>query len=249
MNRSLWLYASLSVGLTLTSVATAQNNNNNAGGGGGAGQVAGVEVDAGGVLRMKVVSDPTGQLMREKMQAAAANLDRNLMKVSELRKVSLNRLDAAIRQKLNRNEPVTEEIKYLAGLTRLQHVFFFPDTKDIVIAGPAEGFAADPTGRVIGIQTGRSVLELQDLIVALRAFPPSGRQNTVMSVSIDPTKEGLTQMQQFLGSLGRITPGDANRIAGGLRQCGLRAGRSTRPCRRRHRMPRPDRRRGYPAIW
>ncbi len=63
------------------------------------------------------------------------------------------------------------------------------------------------------------MLELQDLIVALRAFPPSGSKLNVIGVSIDPTKEGLAKMQQFLTSIaGRVGPGDANQIANGLRQ-------------------------------
>ena len=45
----------------------------------------------------------------------------------------------------------------LAGLTRLEYVFCMPDTKDIVIAGPAEGWAPDSSGRIRGIQrAGRS---------------------------------------------------------------------------------------------
>ena len=45
-------------------------------------------------------------------------------------------------------------MQYLAGLQHLKYVFFYPDTRDIVIAGPAEGFFTDPSGRVRGMTSG-----------------------------------------------------------------------------------------------
>lgn len=180
--------------------------------------IAGVEVDADGVLRMKTVADPSGRLTKQRLAAAKAALDADLAKPSELRKVSLNRLEAVIAERLAKGQPVTDDMKYLAGMTRVQHVFYFPETKDVVLAGPAEGFAADLTGRMVGLHSGHSILELQDLIVALRAFPPGTGGINLISVSIDPTQEGLAAMQQFLVRLGRVQPSDANRIAIGLRE-------------------------------
>jgi hypothetical protein len=109
-------------------------------------------------------------------------------------------------------------MKYLAGLTRLKYVFFYPESKDIVIAGPAEGWAADLSGRVVSVGTGRPVLELQDLVVALRAFAPSGKAARTVGCSIDPTPEGLARMQQFLAQYGgNATPDDTETIVEGLR--------------------------------
>ena len=204
--------AAMAMVLVLTNFAHAQNQ-------GGGQNIAGVEVDAKGVLRMKVVADPTGQLQRQSLEAARVKLDRNLARPSESRKISLPRLEAALAARLADGKTATDEMKNLAGLSRIRHVYFYPETKDIVLEGPAEGFAADPTGRMVGIQSGRSILELQDLIVALRAFPPQGGGANVISVSIDPTKEGLAAMQQFLTKVvGRVGPGDANAIATGLRE-------------------------------
>ena len=107
---------------------------------------------------------------------------------------------------------------YLAGLTRLKYVFFYPETKDIVIAGPAEGWGEDLSGRVCSLSSGRPVLELQDLIVALRAYPPHGNSLNVIGCSIDPTPEGLARMQDFLRQLGgQATPDDTDMIVNGLR--------------------------------
>ncbi len=109
-------------------------------------------------------------------------------------------------------------MQFLAGLTRLQYVFYYPETKDIVLAGPAEGWALDVANHVCGIDSGRPVLQLQDLIVALRAFPPNTNKPHVISVSIDPTPEGLARMQQFLSRFGgQITPDQADMVVNGLR--------------------------------
>ncbi len=70
-----------------------------------------------------------------------------------------------------------------------------------------------------GYETGRPVVELRDLIVALRAFPPHGTSEPVISCSIDPTQEGLANMQEFLRQLGgRPAPSQAVFIANGLRR-------------------------------
>ena len=65
-------------------------------------------------------------------------------------------------------------MRYLAGLLRVRYVFYYPDSKDIVLAGPAEGWVPDPAGRIVGITSRRPVVQLQDLVVALRAFPLAG---------------------------------------------------------------------------
>lgn len=177
--------------------------------------IAGVEINAQGVLGMKAF-DP--RLNKQIAAAAVAKLDRDVARPSELRKVSLNRLEKVIADRLAAGQPITDEMKYLVGMTRVEYVFYYPETKDIVLAGPAEPFAPDASGRIIGVNSGHSVLELQDLIVALRAFPPGRGGANVISVSIDPTKDGLAAMQQFMSRLGAVTPKDDVRIAAGLRQ-------------------------------
>ena len=205
--------AIFAVSAVAAQTALAQGNNNN-----NSRPVAGVDIDAAGVLRIKTVTDPTGAQMRQHQAAARAKLGAQVMRISESRKISLNRLEAALAERLAKGQGASDEMRYLVGLTRVRHVFFYPETKDIVIEGPAEGFAPDLTGRVVGVASGHSILELQDLIVALRSYPPTGGGVKVISVSIDPTAEGLARMQQFLRTLGAVQPSDANRIALGLRE-------------------------------
>ncbi|MFV2065840.1 MAG: DUF1598 domain-containing protein [Pirellulales bacterium] len=191
------------------------------GGGGGFGgqQIAGIEVDARGVLRMARATDRGWGLMRRRIAAARTSLPADVSRGSELRKISLNRLEAAVRATLDAGGTPSEEMIYLAGLTRVQYVFFFPETNDIVLAGPAEGWMTDLVGRVRGIKSGKPIVELQDLVVALRAFAPNDRKTGVISVSIDPTKEGLTNLQSFLSRIGGTAfPGQERFIAAGLKK-------------------------------
>jgi hypothetical protein len=164
---------------------------------------AGVVINAEGVLSVKTYQDPTGMLLKERINAAKASLDPKLMSASKLRKISLNRLEAAM---LARQGVPTDEMKYLAGLQRIEYVFFYPDSKDIVIAGPAEGWITDVANRVVGMTSGRPVVQLQDLVAGLRAFPPGGEPMGLIGCSIDPTEEGLAAVNGFLRSIPRVNP-------------------------------------------
>ena len=44
----------------------------------------------------------------------------------------------------------------------------YPEQKDIVLVGPGEGWKVDARGNVVGVTTGRPVMLLDDLLVALR---------------------------------------------------------------------------------
>ena len=211
--------------------AMAQNNGgggNNGGGVGnnndGTGQLfSGVAVDADGVLQRLSVNDPTGRLIQQKIQDSMARLDSDIAQRSPLRKVSLTRLARLIRQAIDEGHGPNDAMKHLAGLTRIKYVFYYPETQDIVLAGPAEGWMNTGTGRVVGLHTGQPVMELQDLIVAMRAFPPGEDTNPLVHCSIDATPEGLQRMQQFLSGLGRQIPNGRERefeqyVVDGLRE-------------------------------
>ncbi len=67
-----------------------------------------------------------------------------------MRKVSLQRLEKAVAQSLESGKGLSTELRTLAGLTRIEYVMFFPESKDIVIAGPAEETIESPEGRLVG---------------------------------------------------------------------------------------------------
>ncbi len=166
----------------------------------------GVAVDAEGVLEFRAVEDPTGRLHAERVAAAKAALPADVAAPSEFRKVSLVRLEQAVRRELDAGRQPDDTMRRLAGLQRLQYVFYLPDSRDIVIAGPAEGWAPDAMGRPVGLTTGRPVLELEDLVVALRAYPPGSRHKPFIGCSIDPPQEGLARLREFQQSTPKVIP-------------------------------------------
>ena len=182
--RSLWLLAVMGLLLSVPSAAMAQAQ-------------AGVVVDAQGVLHARIYQDPDGRLMMQRIAAAKASLNPQVGRFSAMRMISLNRLEKAFAER----GAVTDEMRYLAGLQRVKYVFLYPDTGDVVIAGPAEGWVTDLSGRVVGITSGRPAVQLQDLVVALRAYPPGQRGAGLIGCSIDPSAQGLADMQRFLQSL------------------------------------------------
>lgn len=215
-----WSVGLLAVAMLLvaSSASLAQNNNNNNNDSSDSsdddsGTYAGVAIDADGVLHKKSFSDNSGQLMQERIVSARATLDPKLATYSKLRKISLNRLEQAI---VDRQGTLTDEMRYLAGLLRVRYVFYYPDSKDIVLAGPAEGFAPNPAGRVIGITSRRPVVQLQDLVVALRSFPSSGKPAAMIGCSIDATQDGLASMRNYLQS-NRPNPANVGPFMEGLR--------------------------------
>ena len=181
------------------------------GGGGGLGSAAGaagVVIDAQGVLRTRFV--PDAGLSRQRRAAAFAALPGDIRQRSAFRKVSLSRLEAEVAKAAAEGRDVADDIQRLAGLTRVQYVFVYPgegsEPGEVVIAGPAEGWITDATGRVVGIESGSPTLLLEDLAAAIRAFPPGQPTDATIGCSIDPRREGLAALQAFIKSVGRVNP-------------------------------------------
>lgn len=169
------------------------NNNNNSGSrGGGSSSSGGVSIDANGVLQRMTLD--AGQLAALRMNSASV-VPSDMQKPSKLRKVSLNRLEAQIAAN---DGVVSEEMANLAGLTRIENVFVYPETGDVVVAGPAEPWTVGVEGGNVGAKSGRPTLQLADLVVALRAYPANGDSPSFVGCSIDPTEDGLRNMQAYL---------------------------------------------------
>ncbi|MEZ6094931.1 MAG: DUF1598 domain-containing protein [Pirellulaceae bacterium] len=177
-------------------------------------QFGGIDVDANGVLSARAFVDNTGRMDRELARAAKDSLNTDIQRPSQLRKVSLKRLESAVQKAMENGGQLPADMQFVAGITRITHVFNMGD--DIVIAGPAEGYFVNSQNRVVGTESGESTIHLEDLIVALRAFAPNGRPSKVISVSIDPTAEGSERVSQFAAQLQQnpqSIPGNENLIA------------------------------------
>ncbi|MCL2303954.1 MAG: DUF1598 domain-containing protein [Planctomycetaceae bacterium] len=157
----------------------------------------GVFINADGVLAsVRLVPGPLP------VQQTTSALPSDIARKSEMRLISLNRLEQAI---IDNNGKITEEMRYLCGILRLKYVFFYEETGDIVVGGPAEGWTVGRDGAIVGQSTGLPVLELEDLVVALRAYPANGSKTGVVGCSIDPTTEGLARMQAFTRNFGPMS--------------------------------------------
>ncbi len=162
--------------------------------------VGGVSIEPDGVLENTTV-EAVGLLRRLRAEAMQP-VPEDLRVSSPLRKVSLRRLDEAIDRHDRQGVELPDEVKYLAGLTQVRYVFVYPEENDIVLAGPGEGWTLDARGTVVGVDSGRPVMLLDDLLVALRTA--RGAAQTGISCSIDPQPEGLMRTRQFVASLSTI---------------------------------------------
>ncbi len=156
--------------------------------------VGGISIDTHGLLENSTL-DWMGRLSRNRTRALEQIPD-ELNQDVPLRKVSLRRLEAAIEESAGEGQRLPDEVKYLAGLQRVRYVFVYPEQGDIVLVGPGEGWKVDQQGNVVGITTGRPVMLLEDLLVALRTARQAAHGG--ISCSIDPTPEGLAQFTSFM---------------------------------------------------
>lgn len=204
IRRATLLVAVVISAISWCSSASAQDYNNQS-------AVGGVSINAEGVLTNATV-DELGKFQQLRMELKAA--PEGLRGKTAMRKVSLRRLDEAIRQCVDGGKPLPEEIAFLAGLQKIEYVLVYPEQNDIVLAGPAEGWKVDAKGAVVGATTGRPVMLLDDLVVALRAA--RSPNPSTMNCSIDPTPEGLQRLGAHAKTLRSI--GNPQMTAMGIEQ-------------------------------
>ncbi|HEX5105859.1 MAG TPA: DUF1598 domain-containing protein, partial [Pirellulaceae bacterium] len=152
---------------------------------------AGVIVDPSGLLK-KLAPDTDRSLALARRSAADVLNSGDPRRSSPLRKISLTRLERQVQLLHALGREPDESMAVLAGLQRIKYVFFYPESGDIVLAGPAGDWRRDPEGRIVSAEKGRPVVQLDDLVVVLRnAMSDDPR----FGCSIDPTREGLAAAQ------------------------------------------------------
>jgi len=156
--------------------------------------VGGVMVDTQGLLRSATIDQRQESL--KLMREAIAQPEGDIAAPAELRMISLTKLQRAMEAAAADGQPLSDEIRYLAGLQRVQFVFVYPESQDIVLAGPAEPWVVRDDAAVVGVHSGRPVLQLDDLVVALRSVESARTEG--ISCSIEPTAEGRQRLQNLL---------------------------------------------------
>ena len=127
---------------------------------------------------------------------------------SNLRMISLPRLERELAIRLAMGEDPTDAMTHLAGLYEIRYVFVLPESNDVVIAGPAAAWSQDATGRAV-TNKGRPVLLLDDLVTLMRN---AREQQGKFGCSIDPKRENLAATQAFLSRpTGPLKPSQTRR--------------------------------------
>lgn len=177
----------------------------------------GVYVDTGGVLRRIAPGRPAADLDLLRTAALSAGDNRDVRRTSVLRKVSLTRLEKSAQFRAAFGQAPDEEMQNLAGLHKIQYVFLYPESRDIVIAGPAGAWEADREGRKCHIESGEPTLQLDDFVVLLRNARQQGGR---FGCSITPRRENLAATQDFLNESAKtpLKPGQRESWLARIRQ-------------------------------
>jgi hypothetical protein len=147
----------------------------------------GVYVDSAGLLKkLPPATDATLIAVRRAALERAAT--GNPRRPSALRKVSLTRLEREVQLLHAQGREPTEAMRTLAGIKRVKYVLLYPETGDIVLAGPAGDWRLDGEGRYVDVESGAPVLNLDDLVVTLRN---AYLQKSAFGCSIDPRQDNL----------------------------------------------------------
>ena len=115
---------------------------------------------------------------------------------STLRYVSLPRLEREIARRQQLHKPLDAVMLTLAGMRRVHYVIVYPESGDLVLAGPAGDWRVDPAGHIVAADTGGPVVRLDDLLLLARRAGAS--PDSQFGCAITPRQEALARTQAFL---------------------------------------------------
>jgi hypothetical protein len=168
---------------------------------GGTGSIApfptGILADAQAALNRPLVraTPDLGDLYRVSAPRAPAQSPH---RAADLRKVSLVRLERLLAEGLAAGRPADDAMQALAGLHRVQYVLVYPESGDLVVAGPAGDWKVDEQGCPRSVDTGEPVLRLDDLVVLLRHAFES--RESRFGCAITPRQDALARVQSLLAA-------------------------------------------------
>jgi hypothetical protein len=169
--------------------------------------VAGVRISAEGHVEMRQ-QDATEMVAAQRLRARAltqASSKSAPPATPAIVYVSLTKALAEARSLIEQKKEIPDNLRYLSGMTQLRYVFVYPD--DLVIAGPAEPFDAknklSPTGKV----TGRPVMHLEDIVVALQWSADRSRLRQPLGCRIDPPADAMDKSNQVMKDMASATRG------------------------------------------
>ena len=152
----------------------------------------------GTVKRQEVDQKSELAVMHARAKAVAA-----AAKDEKLAFVSLPKAFAAAKQAVDAGQPIPEDVKYLGGLTQVKFVFVYPDEQDLVIGGPAEPVKVIDDQRALGTRTGRPVMRLEDLVVAMRVVRGVG--NGAFGCRLDPDPAAPERISDVMAKMAKAS--------------------------------------------
>jgi hypothetical protein len=162
--------------------------------------VQGVFADAEGTLKFELAKkgkrhiSPKPSDLKTRPTAVAGDARQS----SDLRFVSLPRLESALEAYIRERKALPPEMLTLAGLQRIQYVLVVPaidgQVGDLILAGPAGDWRAKANGMIVSQNHGQPVVRIDDLLTLWRRPNP----NEPFGVTINPTESGLAAMQEYL---------------------------------------------------
>lgn len=176
----------------------AQNNNNNNNGNAG-----GIAIDARGVVETTVTRKESPAAARKRQSEFVRNqLQPGIVVTTPRRVLSLKELEKQVAAALEAGNSIPISLQGMCGINRLDEVILDFDAADVLIAGPAEGFAPDSEGRLVGVESGRPTMLLDDLVIGLRT---AYARDPTMGCSIDPTDDNMARLQDYLRQNSTVT--------------------------------------------
>ena len=157
----------------------------------------GIYIDRDGlVVRFDVNNSAELQVIRRgQFDGMFSELGQDIREESSLRKVSLVRLQRELELLRAQGRDPDAAMRNLAGIYKIQYVLVYPESGDIVIAGPAGQWTDDADGRIVHQRTRRPTAKLDHLVELLRnAFS----NDPTLGCSITPRANNLLKTQQYL---------------------------------------------------
>jgi len=148
------------------------------------------------VLASVAIRSDESRLDTVAREASRTNTNTDIRAASDLRLISLPKLERRIANLLASGRAIPEDIRNLAGVSRVQYLMIYPETGDVVIGGPAGDWTEDEAGRIVSTVGGRPVLQLDDLIVLARTFSNGGP--SFFMCSIDPKQQQVKAVNDFV---------------------------------------------------
>ena len=179
----------------------------------------GVHVDPHGQLALLSRTDAQNRLKNIGTRARQADLNQDMSRKSDLRLISLRRLEQEVARRLEAGESVLKTMQHLAGISQIRYVFVDRQQNDVLIGGPAEAWEYDASGRAIGVESGRPMFYLDDLVTVMRIFSPVG--SNVFNCLIVPRQAGLKKLKEVVdrsNARGSLRPGAG--VQNFARKCG-----------------------------